>query len=414
MGIAPRGVRGRDDDFLYVLDENPPRSAGRRWRKRCGAARSRPSPSRTERRCPLRRRRRSEPGRLPAAEALREEGFDGRSPSSATSRTRPTTGRRCRSRSSPGSGDRPIGLPAVDEDLDLDWRLGRAATGLDLGRPAGAPPTARSRFDGLVIATGATPAPPVPEGMARRPPCARSTTDLAPAGRPRRRPARVVVVGAGFIGAEVAATCRGGARRHDDRGPPAPWPGCSARSSGRCRRRAPRPRGRPAPRRGRGRPRGPATGSSGCGSPTARSSTPTSWWSASACAATDWLRARASPSTTGSSATRPGSPAPGVVAAGDVARWPNATFGGEVMRVEHWDNAIEQGAHAARTLLAGEPGGCPTRRCRGSGPTSTTASSSWPAGPVPGDEMRIVDGSLEERASSPCSAARPAGSPPSA
>ena len=43
--------------------------------------------------------------------------------------------------------------------------------------------------------------------------------------------------------------------------------------------------------------------------------------------------------------------APGVVAAGDVARWPNARFG-EVMRVEHWDNAIEMGAHAARTLLA--------------------------------------------------------------
>ena len=44
--------------------------------------------------------------------------------------------------------------------------------------------------------------------------------------------------------------------------------------------------------------------------------------------------------------------APGVVAAGDVARWPNRRFG-EVMRVEHWDNAIAMGTHAARTLLAG-------------------------------------------------------------
>ena len=44
--------------------------------------------------------------------------------------------------------------------------------------------------------------------------------------------------------------------------------------------------------------------------------------------------------------------APGVVAAGDVARWPNQRFG-EVMRVEHWDNAIAMGEHAARTLLAG-------------------------------------------------------------
>jgi 3-phenylpropionate/trans-cinnamate dioxygenase ferredoxin reductase component len=39
-----------------------------------------------------------------------------------------------------------------------------------------------------------------------------------------------------------------------------------------------------------------------------------------------------------------------VVAAGDVARWPNRRFD-EVMRVEHWDNAIAMGTHAARTLL---------------------------------------------------------------
>ena len=42
--------------------------------------------------------------------------------------------------------------------------------------------------------------------------------------------------------------------------------------------------------------------------------------------------------------------APGVVAAGDVARWPNPLFG--VMRVEHWTNASDQGAAAARSLLA--------------------------------------------------------------
>jgi NADPH-dependent 2,4-dienoyl-CoA reductase/sulfur reductase-like enzyme len=45
--------------------------------------------------------------------------------------------------------------------------------------------------------------------------------------------------------------------------------------------------------------------------------------------------------------------APGVVAAGDVARWPNPRFD-EVMRVEHWDNAIAMGSHAAQSLLAGD------------------------------------------------------------
>lgn len=44
----------------------------------------------------------------------------------------------------------------------------------------------------------------------------------------------------------------------------------------------------------------------------------------------------------------------GVVAAGDIVRWPNPTYGGMVMRVEHWSNAAEQAAAAARTLLLGD------------------------------------------------------------
>jgi len=46
---------------------------------------------------------------------------------------------------------------------------------------------------------------------------------------------------------------------------------------------------------------------------------------------------------------------PRVYAAGDCARWPNAVFAGfddEEMRVEHWTNAAEQGAAAAKNLLA--------------------------------------------------------------
>ena len=41
---------------------------------------------------------------------------------------------------------------------------------------------------------------------------------------------------------------------------------------------------------------------------------------------------------------------PGIVAAGDVARWRNPLFD-EEMRIEHWTNAMEQGRHAAGTLL---------------------------------------------------------------
>ena len=42
-----------------------------------------------------------------------------------------------------------------------------------------------------------------------------------------------------------------------------------------------------------------------------------------------------------------------VVAAGDVARWPNMRFGHEPRRVEHWINAIEHGRAAADSLLDG-------------------------------------------------------------
>lgn len=42
--------------------------------------------------------------------------------------------------------------------------------------------------------------------------------------------------------------------------------------------------------------------------------------------------------------------APSIVAAGDVARWPSGRFG-EPIRVEHWENAVDMGTHAGRNLL---------------------------------------------------------------
>ena len=47
----------------------------------------------------------------------------------------------------------------------------------------------------------------------------------------------------------------------------------------------------------------------------------------------------------------------------------------QLMRLEHWTNATEQGVHAARRLLAGDDAASRSRRCRSSGPTSTTARS---------------------------------------
>ena len=46
-----------------------------------------------------------------------------------------------------------------------------------------------------------------------------------------------------------------------------------------------------------------------------------------------------------------------IVAAGDVARFPNDRFDGEMMRIEQWDNAVEMARFAANNLLAGLNGG---------------------------------------------------------
>ena len=86
-----------------------------------------------------------------------------------------------------------------------------------------------------------------------------------------------------------------------------------------------------------------------------------------------------------------------VVAAGDVARWPNPLFGGRPMRIEHWTNAVEQGVAAARTLL------------HGSGPQTAYRSvpSFWSDHfgtrlqsvglPMLADRVEVVAGSVDER-----------------
>lgn len=47
-----------------------------------------------------------------------------------------------------------------------------------------------------------------------------------------------------------------------------------------------------------------------------------------------------------------GKPIPGVVAVGDVARWPHPLFDDEPVRLEHWSNATDHAPVAARTVLA--------------------------------------------------------------
>lgn len=89
---------------------------------------------------------------------------------------------------------------------DIDWRLGAAATGCSLTSRMVMVDDAAYPFDGLVIASGIRPRHLPVSGP--QPPVLR-TADDALALRERLTPGTsLLVVGAGFIGCEVAATAR--------------------------------------------------------------------------------------------------------------------------------------------------------------------------------------------------------------
>ena len=88
--------------------------------------------------------------------------------------------------------------------------------------------------------------------------------------------------------------------------------------------------------------------------------------------------------------------APGVVAAGDIVRWPNNLFG-ETMRVEHWSNAVEQGAAAAQRLLAGPGEAVDFAPVPYFWSDQYDTKIQFLGRCCPTDDVQVVDGSLEER-----------------
>ena len=222
-----------------------------------------------------------------------------------------------------------LALETDDEDLDADWLLGRARhRPRRRDRGAVRSPTARTlRADGVVIATGAGRA--TLPGTGPSPgctPCAPSTTP-APCAPSSRRARRLVVIGAGFIGAEVASTARAlGLDVTVVEALPTPLAGPLGVEMGAVVAALHADHGvRAAVRHRRG------TGSSGSdrvdagsSSPTAGCCPPTSCSSASARARhVDWLAGlRPDRRRRRASATRAARPAcPGVVAVGDCAGW---------------------------------------------------------------------------------------------
>jgi len=291
--------------------------------------------------------------------------------------------------------------------LEMQLHLGCRATALDAdARCVELEDGQRLSYDGLVIATGATPRelPGTPKLAGIH--TLRTLDDCLAIGRELAASPRVAVVGAGFIGAEVAATCRQRGLEVTLIEPmPVPFGPTLGKDVGRvlCAEHA--DQGVDL-RIGVG-----VTGLEG-GDRVERVLLEsgdvvdadlvvvgigvfpeTRWLESSGIELDNGVLCDATCATS----------LPGVVAAGDVARWPNPLFnkpGGTplaTMRIEHWSNAAEQGRHAAQTLLAGDSGGEPF------GPVPFVWSDQYDlkiqsAGVVGGaDETKLVSGSLAER-----------------
>jgi len=248
------------------------------------------------------------------------------------------------------------------EDLDLELRLGVSATALDVSKRvvtlAGG---TELGFDGLVIATGSTPRtlpgqPPLDGVFTLR------TIDDCHAVRARLDAgARVVVIGAGFIGSEVAATCR---KRGLDvtvlEALPQPMVRGVGMVLGEVLGRLHRDRGVDLrcgvtleSIEGEGHVSGVRLADGEV--------IPCDVLIVAVGVApeTRWLEGSGLVLDDGVVCDETLLAAPGIVAAGDVARWPNPAFDGEVMRIEHWTNAAEQGVYVGQRLLQGDRGETP-------------------------------------------------------
>lgn len=84
-----------------------------------------------------------------------------------------------------------------------------------------------------------------------------------------------------------------------------------------------------------------------------------------------------------------------VLAAGDVARWPEVRHGGTV-RAEHWTNAAEQGVVAAHNLLAGRSAAEPFVPVPYIWSDQYDVKIQVLGSPRPDDTVEVVDGSIDE------------------
>jgi 3-phenylpropionate/trans-cinnamate dioxygenase ferredoxin reductase subunit len=345
---------------------------------------------------------------LRAAETLRGEGYDGRIVLIGAERHEPYDRPPLSKQLLAGTwGLDRVRLRPPDkiEALGLDLRLGHTATALDVaGHTVEIDGGDRLPYDGCVVATGAHP---------------RSLPDTAPvAGVHTLRTledcfalgaavvgeaTRLVVVGAGFIGSEVAATCRGlGVQVTVVEALPVPLARVLGDEMGAVCAALHTDHGVDV-RLGVGVSKLVTESSAGGERVTGVALIDGSVLPADVvlvgigvAPTTDWLVESGLEVDNGVRADRSLHAAEDVVVAGDLARWFDERIDEEI-RIEHWTNAAEQGVAAARSLLAG--------------PKDAQSYSSVPyfwsdqydtkiqviGHPRPDDEVVVVDGSLDER-----------------
>lgn len=297
---------------------------------------------------------------LRAAETLRTDGFSGRITMIGAEAHRPYDRPPLSKKLLAGEWEPDrIALRKPDDlnGLDLDWRLGVAATGLDTETHSVHLASGEHvSYDGLIIATGslprALPGQPSWQGIHTL-----RTMDDALALRAELRPGvAVVVIGAGFIGLEVAATATAlGATVTVLEGAQAPMMRGLGADMGHAAALVHHDHGvtlrmsvlvdgliegEPGRVGGVRLNDGEIVPADvvvvGIGVSPA-----TQWLEGTPLVLKDGIRCDATLNTG----------IPLVYAAGDVCRWFNAVYDRE-MRVEHWTTASEQGAMAARNLLA--------------------------------------------------------------
>jgi|TARA_Y100000294_G_scaffold45319_2_gene41830 NADPH-dependent 2,4-dienoyl-CoA reductase/sulfur reductase-like enzyme len=285
------------------------------------------------------------------------------------------------------------------EPLGLDLRLGVRATGLDVAARELEVDGVAEPFDGLLIATGArcrtlpgTGGPVAVHTLRTLDDCLAIRAALDDGAR------RMVVIGAGFIGAEVASVAVGrGTSVTLVEALPAPFARVLGQEMGavvadvhvangvdlRCGVGVSSVAGEP----------GAMTVAMADGSDVYADLVVVG---IGVVPNTEWLEGSGLTLDDGVVCDPTCLAAPNVVAAGDVARWTDPRTG-ESMRVEHWDNAVEQGRHAARRLLATD------EEAEVFAPVPWFWSDQYDrkiqlAGrPHPDDEVRVVDGSTDER-----------------